>query len=269
MQPHGRSIPLSLPRRFLIDLLHFARQVPSVPVERSINVQGLREVRQCLAARPSWTAIFTKAFALLAARLPQLRRAYLPYPRPHLYEHPHSVASVTIERPHQDETAVFFAALRSPERQSLRALDAHLRRYKEAPVESIGQFRRALLVSRLPRPLRRLLWTIDLQCSGRKRAARLGTFSIDAHSALGAETLHPLSPLTTTLTYGVIQDDGSVMLRLVYDHRVMDGATVARALAALEHILHHDILAELRRLATASAPARSADDEHGRQLLAG
>ena len=49
------------------------------------------------------------------------------------------------------------------------------------------------------------------------------------YSNLGAESLHPLSPLTTTLTYGVVRPDGTVPVRVVYDHRVMDGGTIARA----------------------------------------
>ena len=57
---------------------------------------------------------------------------------------------------------------------------------------------------------------------------------------------HPLSVLTTTLNYGVIAADGTVDVRLIYDHRVMDGSSVARALA--------------RRLATvpSGTPSRNA-----------
>ena len=67
--------------------------------------------------------------------------------------------------------------------------------------------------------------------------------------------LHPLSPLTTTLTYGVIGPDGSCDVRLVYDHRVLDGAVVARALARLEEELTGPVCDELR----AMAPDRSRD----------
>jgi hypothetical protein len=185
--------------------------------------------------------------------MPELRRAYLPWPRPHLYEHPLSIASVAIERRYQGEDGVFFAHLRSPDEQSLQELDDHLRHFKEAPVESIGLFRRAIRTSRLPRPLRRLLWWIGLNSSGYKRAKRMGTFGVSVYSGLGAESLHPLSPLTTTLNYGVIQEDGAVTVRLIYDHRVMDGATVARALAAMEKVLNEGIAAELRQLQSRQA----------------
>jgi pyruvate/2-oxoglutarate dehydrogenase complex dihydrolipoamide acyltransferase (E2) component len=59
--------------------------------------------------------------------------------------------------------------------------------------------------------------------------------------------------LTSTLNYGVIAPDGSVDVRLTYDHRVLDGATVARALADLERVLNCEILAELRYLRCAEA----------------
>jgi pyruvate/2-oxoglutarate dehydrogenase complex dihydrolipoamide acyltransferase (E2) component len=47
------------------------------------------------------------------------------------------------------------------------------------------------------------------------------------------------------LNYGVIAADGTVDVRFNYDHRVMDGAVVARALQTLERILTQKIVAEL------------------------
>src|SRR5262249_12956978 len=129
-------------------------------------------------------------------------------------------------------------------------VDAALRRFKERPIESIAAFRRTLLVSRLPFPLRRLAWWFGLNAWGRKRAHYMGTFGVSVYAGLGAASLHPLSPLTTTLNYGVLEADGTVDVRLTYDHRVLDGATVARALEHLESILHGEIVAELQALRT-------------------
>jgi len=245
-QPTGRTLSLSRSRRFICDLLHFAQKVPSVPVQRRMNLAPLVEVRAAASPRPSWCAIFTKAYAAVAAARPELRRAYLCFPWPHLYEHPESIASIAVGRQLGDEDAVFFGHLRSPEKRGLLELDDHLHRLKEAPIESIGVFRRVLKTSRLPRPLRRFLWWFGLNVSGRKRAKHLGTFGVTVYSGLGAESLHPLSPLTTTLNYGVIQGDGSVNVRLIYDHRVLDGSTVARALQDLEQVLTTQIVVEMR-----------------------
>ena len=110
------------------------------------------------------------------------------------------------------------------------------------PLERIGAFRHSLRISALPRPLRRLAWWFGLNVFGRKRAHFLGTYGVSTYSGLGAASLHPLSPLTTTLNYGVIDAAGNVDVRLIYDHRVLDGATVARALAELEEVLNHQVL---------------------------
>ena len=38
-------------------------------------------------------------------------------------------------------------------------------------------------------------------------------------------------------------------MRIIYDHRVMDGATIARALGRMEELLNSVILEEVRSLA--------------------
>jgi hypothetical protein len=257
MQMHGRYLPLSLPRRLVNDMLYFAHWMPTVPVERRVNVAAVAELRHQLAHRPGWCALFTKAYGIVTASVPALRRAYISFPWPRLYEHPASIASIAIEREYQGEPGVFFAHVRGPDQQPLMNIEAALRRCKEEPVESIGLFRRGLAVARLPRPLRRLAWWIGLNGSGPKRAKQLGTFGVSVYAGLGAASLHPLSVLTTTLNYGVIGRDGSVDVRLIYDHRVMDGATVARALAALEEVMNGPIRLELLEL-TSRQPGHAA-----------
>jgi hypothetical protein len=245
-QPPGRKLSLSLPRRFICDLLHFAHRIPTVPMQRRMELAPVVAARQAASPRPSWCAIFTKAYGVVASRRPELRRSYVSFPWPHLYEHPINVAAIGIERQVAGEDAVFFAHVRMPELHTLGSIDAHLRRLKEAPLETIGMFRRILTLSRLPRPLRRLIWWFGLNTSGYRRARHLGTFAVSIVASLGAAGLHLLSPLTTALNYGVLAPDGSLDVRLTYDHRVLDGATVARALRDLEGVLLSDIVAELR-----------------------
>jgi hypothetical protein len=252
-QPKGRNLSLSLPRRFICDLLHFARRVPTVPVQRRLNLAPVIEARQAASPRPSWAAIFTKAYAFVCAARPELRRCWLNFPWPHLYEHPTSVASVAIERRVGEEDAVFFGHVTRAETHSLAELHLRLKAFKELPLERIGAFRHTLRVSSLPRPLRRLAWWFGLNVSGRRRAHFLGTYGVSTYASLGASSLHPLSPLTTTLNYGVIDTAGGVDVRIIYDHRVMDGATVARALQDLERVLHCEIVAELRYLRSVEA----------------
>lgn len=251
----GRTLGISRPRRFVGDLLAFAQRVPSVPMQRRMHLSDVVEARQASRERVSWCAIFLKAYAIVSANRPELRRSYISFPWPTIYEHPENVATFSVEREHEGEQAVFFAQVPQPELLPLRELDTYVRRHKTAPIESIETFRRALLLSSLPRPLRRFIWWLGLCTDGMYRARFFGTFGISVVAAFGAAGLHILSPLTTTLNYGAFEPDGSIDVRLAYDHRVLDGATVARAMAALEDVLQGEIADELR--ATALAETRS------------
>ena len=240
----GRTVGLSLSRRFVGDLLHAAAGVPTVPVQRPMELARLADARAGLTDRPTWTALFTLAYARVARDFPELRRAYLSFPYARLYEYPVSVAAVAVERDFGGEPGVFVGKVKDPAAFSLEELDGLLTHFRTAPIHQVKDFRRALRVAALPLPMRRLLWGYALN-SGRQRGNYVGTFGVSVYSALGAESLHPISPCTTTLTYGVIGPAGDLDVRLVYDHRVLDGATVARALARLEVQLNEALPAEL------------------------
>ena len=131
--------------------------------------------------------------------------------------------------------------------------------YKNETLEKVGFYRMALRFSQAPTPIRRLLWWSTLNISGYKRCKRFGTFGLSSYGALGAEQIHPISPLTTTLTYGPIDPaTGRVVVKLIYDHRVLDGAYIARRLRDIEEVLNGPILDELRDDRSAPAPDRLA-----------
>jgi hypothetical protein len=241
----GRAIPLSRARRMIVDLMHFASGVPTVPVQRRMNLSDVIAARDACRVRPSWTAIFTKAYALVAGQMPELRRAYVKFPRPHLVEYPASIANIAVERDYEGEKGVFGLRVKDPAALSIQDLSQSLRHATTAPVDDVKSFRKALRVAGLPVFLRRPLWWLALNV-GRQRANYFGTFAVSVYSALGAESLHPLAPCTTLLNYGVISPDGACDVRLIYDHRVMDGANVARALAKLEAMMCGPIVEELR-----------------------
>jgi hypothetical protein len=243
----GKWIGLSRPRRFLADLLHFAAKVPGVPVQRQMRLAEVVAARGELAERPCWPAIFLKAYTLVSEQMPVLRRAFVRLPWPHLREYPRVAASIAVERDYGGEPCVFFGRVTDPGKLTLAEIHAKIRHFSEEPIENIRTFRKMLAMGALPGFLRRPLLWLGLNLP-RTRPNLFGTFGLSVYSSLGAESLHPLSPLTTTLNYGVIAPDGSVAVRIVYDHRVLDGATVARALARLEEVLRGPILAELRTM---------------------
>ena len=251
-EPRGRTFPLSGPRRFVLDLVHFASKVPTVPVSRVMNVGPLIIARANHPGRPSWALIFMKAYARVAADHPPLRRSLLTFPSTRLYEHPINICALAIEREYNGEDGIFVGQFRSPEQQTLEALQEGLRFFKETPVLEVGYYRQELRIGRLPTVLRRFLWWSTLAISGVKRAKRFGTFGLSTYGSLGAEQVHPISPLSTTLTFGPIDAEGHVNVKLIYDHRVLDGAFIARRLADIERVLHSEILNELKR----AVPAR-------------
>jgi hypothetical protein len=229
-------------------MVHFAHQVPTVPVSRVMTVGPLMDARLAHRSRPSWAVLFMKAYALVAADHPPLRRAFLSFPVARLYEHPQNCCSLAVERMMHGEESIFVGMFRAPELQTLEQLQESLTWYKESPLEQIGIYRQALRISRVPTFIRRMLWWTTLNVSGFKRAKRLGTFAVTSYGALGAEQIHPISPLSTTLTYGPIDPDtGKLCVKIIYDHRVLDGAYVARRLQDLEDTLHGAILNELRQ----------------------
>jgi hypothetical protein len=244
---------LSPARKFVADMLHFAKKIPSIPVARRFDLATIGQARAMCPTRPSWTAIFMKSYGLLCSRHPVLRSALISWPWDHIYEHPLSVCGAIIEREHEGEYILLAVQVRSPEGKSLLEIDEYLQRVKETPVQEIGYFRRVFFMGRLPKWLRRFLWWQTLNCSGYKRAKRLGTFGLSSYGRLGAEQIHPLGPLTTLLTFGPISRAGEVVVKVVYDHRVLDGAQVARYLAEMEQIMQSDVHAELVQLASRRA----------------
>jgi hypothetical protein len=241
----GKAIPLSAARRLVGDLMVFSMRVPRVTVQRQMKISSLVQARAALQARPSWTSIFLKGYGLLSQEVPELRRAYVKLPWPQLYEYPFSVASIAFERDFEGEKAVLLNRIRSPEQLSLPEIDTQVNLARSREILKVKEFRRALRFARLPTPLRRLAMWLGLNI-GRQRANHFGTFQFSVYSGLGAESLNPLTPLTTLLNYGPIADDGTVQVRIHYDHRVADGANIARALRRFEELLESVVAEEVR-----------------------
>jgi len=252
----GRVLKISAPRRLVGDLMRFSINIPRVTVQRHMNLAPLLNARAAQIKRPSWTVLFLKAYGVLCQEVPELRRAYLMLPWPHLYEYSRSVASVAHEREYQGERVVLLETVKGPERRAIKELQSMIEAARSKPVLEVRDFRRALKFARLPTPFRRSLLWLGLNIA-RRRARHFGTFQLSVYSGLGAESLNPLTPLTTLLNWGPIDEDGAVNVRILYDHRVMDGATVARALGRLEDILNTQIVSEVNDLArqASSGPA--------------
>jgi hypothetical protein len=252
MKTVGRTIPLSPFRRLVMDLMLFSRLVPAVTVERRVNLRALAAARRRCVPRPAWTVLFAKAFGLVARSHPELRRSYMGFPWGRLYEHPSSTAAINIARQLPGEGIVLQCLVRRPENRSLAELDEIVRSYQEVPVEQLRWYHRVMTTSHLPWPIRLFVWWATLNVFGRLRCHNFGTFGLSSVAAEGAGILH-LVPLLTSLHYGLFDAADNLDLRLTWDHRVMDGASAARLLVALEETLHGEILAELTGMVRAAA----------------
>jgi hypothetical protein len=245
-KPCGKTVRISPFRRIVIDLMTFSLRVPTVTVDRRMNLSRLVAARQVCAPRPTWTALFTKAYALVAAREPRLRRCYMGFPWPRFYENPKNIATLNIRRRVDDEEVVLHAHIRSPENRNLAEIDTIVRYFMDTPVDQIDSYCRVRRVSYLPGPLRRFLMWATLNVFGRRRCHNFGTFGLTSVAGQGAGILNLVPLLTSTLHYGLLNEKGCLDVRLAFDHRVLDGALAAESLLHLEVTLLGEILDEVR-----------------------
>jgi len=217
--------------------------MPCVPTDKYMDLRELARQREAAAVQISWSVLFIKAYALAALDMPLLRTTYMRWPRPYLYEHAQSVASVAVHRRYRRGDRLFWGRLICPETTSLVDLQCQLDRYCSEPVEKI--FARQLLLSRFPTWLRRLIWWGRLNLQPQHRAQRVGTFGLSVLSGQGIYNRAYPHFLTTSLTYGPTEPDGRTLVTLIGDHRVADGITAVRAFRRLERALLGPICDEL------------------------
>jgi hypothetical protein len=241
----GKVRKISLPRRLIIDLMRASKPVPFVSLSRSLDVRHLVDARNGMGKPPGWAAIFVKAFALVARDEPILRTLYAKWPWPSFYELPRSVAMVAIARIEDGEDCVLPQRIAGPESLSLSEIHALIRHAKLAPIAEVPTFRKIMLATRLPLPLRRLTWMIGLNF-GRQRGNYFGSFSVTGVAAFGGGRLHALSPGPYILSFGTLEADQSIDVVIRWDHRVTDAALIAKAMTRLEQVLNTEIAAELR-----------------------
>jgi hypothetical protein len=242
----GTVRKISLSRRVIIDLMRASADVPFVAVRRTLAVGRLAAARKDLRNRPAWAAIFAKAFAILASRQPALRRVYLKWPWPHFYEFPQTLAMIVVA-PDATPDGVLLFPLKAPDLTSLTEADASIRSAKTEPVEATPFFRKTMMVTRLPQPLRRLAWAIGLNF-GRQRGNYLGTLLVTSVAAFGGGEVEALGPQSFILSYDKVSDDGAIDVMIRWDHRITDAAFVGGELSRLEQILNNQIADEILAL---------------------
>jgi hypothetical protein len=249
----GTVRKISRPRRAVIDLMRACADVPFVAVRRTLSIGRLAAARKGLSQRPAWAVIFTKAFAIMASDQPILRQVYLKWLWPHFYELPQTLAMIVVA-PEATPDGVLLFPIRAPDLISLNEADASVRQAKTQPIESTVFFRKTMMVTRLPGPIRRLAWAIGLNF-GRQRGKYLGTLLVTSVAAFGGGEVEARGPQSFILSYDKVSDDGSIDVMIRWDHRITDAAFIGVALSRLEQILNHQIADEMLAIASSERGA--------------
>ncbi|MEW4561843.1 hypothetical protein AB1K70_04915 [Bremerella sp. JC770] len=233
-------------RALVTDLMWLHRTMPTVSQVKTFDLKVLRDARKDCPRRISWAITFLRAYALAAEEFPSLRRTYLSWPWPHLYEHPETVGNVVVSREVSGDRWLFFAPIAGAETFSLERQQGLLERYQSGPVEEV--FKNQVRLAHFPFYVRRLLWWLRFHWMRGKRIKRLGTFAVTTVAGQGVTILDPRAPVTSTLTYGPMNEAGQCDVAIAYDHRVMDGKEVADILNATERIMQTRMVQEFHDL---------------------
>jgi hypothetical protein len=244
MNMRGTPVRLSRMRGLLRDQLRASAGVPFITVQRTMSLGRLVAARNACTDRPPWSAIFVKGYALVARDTDELRRAYLAFPWGRVYQYPHSVANIAVERSHDGENVVFHLLVGHPADLTIVEIGRRIRHAKGSAIGELREFRRTLGLAALPSWLRRIAIWLGLNL-GRRRSRFFGTFGLSTVVAAGGELLNVIWPLGTVVTYGPFSAAGTITVRLIFDHRVADAAAMARALTRLEATLNGPVAGEL------------------------
>ncbi len=264
MRPTVSTEPLSGARGCVGDVARLGRSIPLFPVDRVMRLAAVAEARRAASPRIGWAAIFTKAYALVAREMPELRTWVAGLIRPRLATADASVATLAINRTEETADRLFWLRIAAPDRLPLTTLQRTIDDAGTKPVAEI--FARQLELERTPGPLRRAILRWNMRTASAKRTTRIGTFSLSTLAGLGATNRFHPTLCTTSLSYGPLESDGRCVVTVIADHRVLDGVAAARALHWLEQALAVDTVAELaglRDLAVSPPPAVDRDPPAG------
>lgn len=251
----SRIIPLSLARQMICDFLAISKPIPLAHGERRVDIRPLQAAVAAARPRPNWMPIFFKAYAIVAASRPALRRMFVPRPWARLYEHPENVGMIVISRQIEGDDALLLLPINTPEKCSITAIDNLIKEARFKPLLEIPAFRRQIRIARLPGPIRTVLYKLAMNWAPYQRVRHFGTFGMSVLASMGIANLTTLVPWSTMIHYTPFDDAGSMFLRIAIDHRVLDGLEVAYALREMEEALNGPLLAEVQLMARAKKAA--------------
>ena len=159
------------------------------------------------------TAIFVKAFAVVAAEVPELRRAYMKWPCPHLYEYADSTVSVLQGASDHGRHWALPIRFRKPDAVPLGELSGMICRSADAPIGASKLHRDLIALAKCPLIIRRLVWELCLNIP-RLRRHTLGTYGVSSVARWQTELGTSRTPLPCLLSCGPTDLLGQVIVRL-------------------------------------------------------
>jgi len=260
----GKRIRLSNGRRLVEDVIRVAKNQPMGSLVRDLDLSQVARLRKQVHPRLSWNVLFMKAYSIVCAENSDLRSSYVPFPWPHLYLHDDNVCFLTISREYQGEMWLFFARFNTPENKSLLHLQQQFETYRNAPPETIKQFRHQITFSKYPFFVRRFVWWLLFTFFPKHRMNNMGTFGMNLSGfkdTIGAHGSMTLGPITTIIGVDLLPRRGISKFLYTFDHRVLDGKPAFDMIEELYKALKGPIADELTLLAGDSELAQTTHEE--------
>ncbi len=188
---------------------------------------------------PSYVAYVLEGYGHMLAKFPELNSYLRVYPFTKLAVYSGVDISLTVEREWEGRRIVLLAILRDAQNKSAEEIHEFLRARRERPLEELDEFTRYKKLLKVPAFCRWRLFQLCVKPFPGLMRELVGTTAFTSIGKFGSTLTTPLSPRTVTLSLGrveprprVIGNDVrpalSAWVTVTYDHRVSDGAEVAR-----------------------------------------
>lgn len=195
------------------------------------------------------TAYLIKAIGIAQLSHPQSRTFSLPFGRTVTYNN--VVAGFTVEREVDGEPIVFFGEIEKPHLKSLEEIAAELKMYSTGDLMSVPRLRQQMIFAGLPGLVRQIVWLLGVWFPALRLLCMGATFGLSSLGALGVNFICGPSVCTAVFGVGAAEDrlvvrNGELSVRpimslsLSWDQNVMDCASAARFMQAIQNLLDRD-----------------------------
>lgn len=189
---------------------------------------------------PSYVAYALAAYGRTLATFRSLNSYFRRWPRARLAVYDQVDVAVTIERDFLGQRVVLLSVLTDAASRPVADIHAFLQHRRQAPLDTLAEYTVYRRLLGLPAWWRRFAFRTFCKPSPASIQRVCGTTAFTSIGRLGSTFTTPLSPCTCTMSLGRVEPrpravGGTVAVRpsawvtLTYDHRVADGADIARA----------------------------------------